>query len=100
MYKSGLTSATLQILQRKARKTAEPFDIEKEMTMTVTDEPELASDVFSDGGKSEDDVVADLPGEPWDSDWEITDPVSTEFSDASSKNLEDATMARRIFLEK
>ena len=93
MKKSGLTSATLQDLRRRARATA---GLKVEIEMEIEGEPQE----FSDAGtpSSDDDIAPDLPGEPWNHDWEVTDPVVDEPEDNTERNTghEDAQMVRDV----
>jgi len=93
MRKSGLTSATLQDLRRRARATA---GLEVEVEMEVMGEPKEFSDVGTPS--SGDDITPDLPGEPWNHDWEVTDPVVAEPKDNAQRNTghADAKMVRDV----
>jgi len=92
MKKSGLTSASLQELRRKARETA-GFEVEIEMEMSG--EPVEVEDLVEESSSS-DDIAPDLPGEPWNSEWEVMEPVVAEPEDNTSRNLRDAQMAHRV----
>lgn len=91
MRKSGLTSATLQELRRKAQQTA---GFEVEIEMEVNGEPQEFEDL--DERPSGDDIAPDLPGEPWNSDWEVTAPILEEPEDNTSRNLEGRKLAYDI----
>lgn len=91
MKKSGLTSATLQDLRRRARQSA---GFEVEIEMEVAGEPEE----FEDENQGSDDIASDLPGEPWNHDWKVTDPVVAEPEDNTERNTghADARMVRAV----
>jgi hypothetical protein len=97
MLKSGITAATLHELNRLARNSASTSSVEKEITMEVSDEPEEAAEFLADGG-SEESIAPDLPEEPWNDNWEVTDPIIEEPESNTSRNL-DAAMVRRVLSE-
>lgn len=100
MRKSGLTSATLQDLRRRAQQTA-GFEVEIDMEM------EGKPQEFSDVSPQKEDIAPDLPGEPWDHDWEVTEPLLDRPEDNTQRNLErpmtefqqDVQMAREVIAE-
>jgi hypothetical protein len=104
MDRSGLTSATLQELRRKAQSTAGISSIEKEIEMVITDEPEEFSDISDEpeevsdltSDAPSDDIAPDLPGEPWGHDWVITDPIVDEPTDNTERNLRGRKQAYDI----
>lgn len=101
MRKSGLTSATLQELRRKAQETA---GIEVEVEMEMSGEPiDLGEESPEADGASNEDIAPDLPGEPWDENWEVTDPIVDEPEDNTSRNRgegeQDAKMVRKVIDE-
>ena len=110
MDKSGLTNATIRNLRRVAQESVNPHEIEKEVTMTIINETEEASDYIEEhsdetemegeaSGYSNEHISPDLSGAPWDEEWEVTDPLLKMPEDNTSRNMHDAKMVHRILVE-